>query len=406
MRRLGKWIGILLAVVVVVTAVITMVFMILHNKSNSCRHKGESRQLPAIYITTERDIPWKGKIPCRVAVVTNTDSTVWNGKVKFRGGVSSKYDKHSYSLKLKEPHSLCGLPENVNWIINASYIDKTLMRHKLCYDLFRQMGQYNLAPECAYALVRENGKPQGLYVVMQRLDERTLGLRKSDPAAVIYKEPRLFYHEEQFPKRESGENFHEQTYPEFEEVDKNSLMDDFRQFILHSSDADFYTHIGEWIDLQNLIDWHLFLQLVNGGDNVKKNFYLYKIDSSTPYRIALWDCDHSFGRDCDGEKNMLERMLEDRQNILLNRMLQSESYRQALKKRYWQLRQTGIFSYENIEEMMRQNDAYVRLGLNENTTLWPYDSENYYDSASYEEEYDLMLEFVKKSFERLDRLMK
>ena len=54
---------------------------------------------------------------------------------------------------------------------------------------------------------------------------------------------------------------------------------------------------------------------------------------------------------------------------------------------------------------MKENDPYVRLGLEENTRLWPYDSENYYDAATYDEEYALILEFVKRSIARLDALL-
>ena len=50
---------------------------------------------------------------------------------------------------------------------------------------------------------------------------------------------------------------------------------------------------------------HLLLYLSNGGDGITKNFYIYKMDEETPFRIALWDCDHSFGRDGDNETECL-----------------------------------------------------------------------------------------------------
>ena len=94
------------------------------------------------------------------------------------------------------------MPENRSWILNASYIDKTFMRHKLCYDLFNMMGDNDLAPRCAYALVRENNRPQGLYVVMQRLNKHVLKIDDSDPEAVIFKEPKLFYPDSKMPARD------------------------------------------------------------------------------------------------------------------------------------------------------------------------------------------------------------
>ena len=371
----------------------------------ACKRKPkiEELQLPVIHLFTDAVIPWDEHVSCEMAVVTGSDSVVWPGKVKCRGGVSSKFDKHSYSVKLAEKHSLCGLPSNRSWILNASYIDKTFMRHKLCYDLFNSMGDNDIAPECAFALVRVNHHPQGLYVVMQRLNKQVLGIDKSDPDAVIFKEPKLFYPDSKMPAIDPlDENYHGQSYPDFEKGDRSAIVDEFRDFIVKSSDETFYSHIGEWIDLQNLVDWHLFILFANSGDGVLKNFYLYKKDAKTPFRIALWDCDHSFGRDGDNEKNMLEVLPDERRNILIDRMMKSDEYVQKLKNRYAELRRSGIFSYENIERMMRENDPYVRAGLKENLQLWPFDSENYFDAATYDEEYNLILEFVKLNIERLD----
>lgn len=373
----------------------------------ACGRKQEVKlvQLPVIHVTTDDEILWEERIPCVMSVVCDGDSVAWNGKVKYRGGVSSKFSKHSYSVKLKEAQSLCGMPANRSWILNASYIDKTFMRHKLCYDLFNAMGDNDLAPQCAYAMVRENGQPQGLYVVMQRLNKQVLGIDDGDPEAVIFKEPKLFYPDGKIPAKDPlDENYHGQSFPDFEKGDRSAVIDEFRRFIVNSPDAEFYAHIGEWMDIEDLIDWHLFILFTNSGDGVLKNFYLYKKDAGTPFRVALWDCDHSLGRDGDNEKNMLEHLPDERRNILIDRMMKSDEYVQKLKNRYVELRQSGIFSYENIERMMQENDTYVRLGLEENTRLWPYDSENYYDAATYDEEYALILEFVKRSLQRLDTL--
>lgn len=384
-------------------------FLTLVVLGSACKRKPEtakSLSLPIIHIVTDSEIQWDDRIPCSMAVVDGADSVVWDGKVKFRGGVSSKFGKHSYSVKLSQAQSLCGMPANRSWILNANYIDKTFMRHKICYDLFNQMGDHDIAPKCAYALLRENGNPKGLYVVMERLNKHVLEIDDSDPEALIFKEPKLFYPDNKMPERSLfDENYQEQTYPDFEYGDRSGIIDEFRNFIVKSSDEEFYSKIGEWIDIQNLIDWHLFILFTNNGDGVLKNFYLYKKDASTPFRIAIWDCDHSFGRDGDNEKNMLKHLPEERRNILINRMMKSDDYIQSLQSRYAELRQSGIFSYENIEKMMKENDVYVRAGLEENTRLWPYDSDNYYDAATYDEEYALILEFVKKNLARLDKII-
>lgn len=368
-------------------------------------NKKDNYKISAIFLKTNGDIRWDNYSPCVVGLYNNFDTLSFDGKIKCRGGISSKYYKHSYSLKFVEPHSVCGLPSNKSWILNASYIDKTFMRHKICYDLFRMMGDYNAAPQCSYALVYENSKPLGLYVVMQRLNKRVLKVSTIDSCAVIFKEPKIFYPDSLLPKRESiSQNYHDQTYPNFSDTtDYSFVMDDFRNFIINSSDEEFDEKIGQWVDLRNIVDWHLLLLFTNGGDGVLKNFYFYKTDSKTPFRVALWDCDHSLGRDGDNELNMLKHSAKCERNILLYRLMKNPNYRNALRKRYQQLRENGIFSYKTIEKMVKENDTSIKKGIVENERLWPSDGDFYQDDNNYEQEKELLLHFVTISIEKLDK---
>ena len=101
---------------------------------------------------------------------------------------------------------------------------------------------------------------------------------------------------------------------------------------------------------------------------------------------------------------MLERIVQPQSNILLERLLKMPSYQEALAERYGQLRENGVFSYENIQKMVQDNDRLVRLGIQENIRLWPYNSPNYFDSNSYDEEVKLLLQYVPLSLQRLDEM--
>lgn len=61
--------------------------------------------------------------------------------------MSGKYCKHSYTIELTGNFRPANLPADDDWTLNASYIDKIFMRHKLSYGLFRQMGRYDIAPQ-------------------------------------------------------------------------------------------------------------------------------------------------------------------------------------------------------------------------------------------------------------------
>ena len=356
-------------------------------------------------IKSDSDIKWDDRTGCYIYYITDCDTTCWSGDIKFRGGISSKYPKHSYSLKLDKENSVCDLPKGKSWILNASYIDKTFMRHKLCYDIFRNMGDYNIAPQCAYTIVNDNGNPQGLYVVMQRLNKRVLQIDDSDDNALIFKDPKVFFVDSVMPKKiYPNENFNEQTYPDFEKSgDKSEILDEFHNFILESADEDFKTKINDWIDLKNVVDWHLLILFTNNSDGVRKNFYLYKKDSETPFRVAIWDCDHGLGRDGDNELNMLKRLTDDYRNILFNRLLGMPWYQEMLSVRWKQLRDSGIISYKTIKKMIGENDKFVRKGLPENLSKWSFDGDFYYDDNNYEQEKALILDFVKLSLDTMDK---
>lgn len=96
-------------------------------------------------------------------------------------------------MEFESKLSFGNIPADDDWVLNANYIDKTFMRHKISYDLFRQMGELNSAPRCSYLNLAANYKPKGLYVAMQEVNAAMLGLVKSDSMAMIFKDPPVYF---------------------------------------------------------------------------------------------------------------------------------------------------------------------------------------------------------------------
>ena len=107
----------------------------------SCREE----KTPTLNIKKDGAIGWKEKEQCKIVYLDSEKNDELIGKIKCRGGISKKYYKHSFSLELKDKYSFSELPYDDDWIINANYIDKTFMRHKISYDLFREMNSENIA---------------------------------------------------------------------------------------------------------------------------------------------------------------------------------------------------------------------------------------------------------------------
>lgn len=362
----------------------------------------EREALPDFYLNTSHPLNWEEKQPCTLSFVEDNDSLVLPGKFKLRGGSSSQYYKHSFALELKDKYKPAGLPKDDDWILNATYIDKTFMRHKISYDLFREMGGNNVASECAYVNLHLNGAYEGLYVLMEEINGGMVKLDKGDSAAVIYKDPPIFFGNPPTQVEDSN-NVYQQKYPKIYIHDKSAYLESFKNFLINSTDTEFDEKIADWVDLENVIDWHLLLLYSNNGDGILKNFYLYKKNAETPFRIAIWDYDHSFGRDGDNELNMMSSPLNCNRSILFKKLNERPEYRKALSDRYWQLREKGIFGLPHFKELVAENHQKIKGHIAANAKKWPLNADWYYDDNSYEQELELMYEFLELRIPQLDK---
>ena len=366
--------------------------------------KDEKSKITSIYIDHKEQLNWKYKDSCSITISNDQDSLLFSALGKYRGGFSSRYFKHSFSVKLERAYPLLGLPSDEDWVFNANYIDKTFQRHKLSYDLFRMMSPENKASRSAYFRLIQNQKAQGLYVLMEKINAQFLGLDLSDSLAMLFKDPPLFYLDTLAPLKER-ENYYEQKYPKFEDRRMDHKMQELKSFLFESSDSLFYSDISKHFDLESVIDWHLILLLSNNGDGIMKNFYLYKLNSREAFRFAIWDYDHSYGREGDYEYNMLSRELNCRRSILIDRLFRIPEfkYEEKLADRYHELRSMDVFSLSGIEQMMEENEKTLLPYLEENQTLWPDSSKWYHDQNDYYREVSLMREYFLLRFSQLDK---
>lgn len=366
------------------------------SKNNPVSKEAKISQLS---IEVTQQIPTNEKVPMLLQENEATEKLV--GSIERRGGFSIGFPKHSYEIDLNEDVPLANLPADDDWILNANYIDKTFLRHVLSYELFREMNKNNEASESSYVELALNGDYVGLYVLMEKLDKSSLKIDDEDDAGVIFKEPHLFRatYDGVVPQR--ADNFHQQTYPKIEEQDKTAFIEETRNFILTSDDANFETQISSVFDLENLIDWHLLLLISNNSDGILKNFYLYKIDAETPIRIAPWDYDHSFGRDGDNELNLNERPLNIERSILFARLLQFDWYKDQLKARWKVLNERNILSEDGLKKSVRDRSDFIKTVALRNFELWSLNSTWYYDANGFEEEVNIMLQFIALRHERL-----
>lgn len=160
----------------------------------------QSSNLPIIKINTSGQlIVDDPKITANMKIIDNgpgirnylTDTVYqYNGfiGIEIRGSSSQSFPKKSYGLETRDSlgenldTSLFGMPSESDWILNANYTDKTLMRNVLSYELARSMGHY--ASRIQYCELFINGVYKGVYIFMEKIkrDNGRVDIAKITPS--------------------------------------------------------------------------------------------------------------------------------------------------------------------------------------------------------------------------------
>ncbi len=159
-----------------------------------------SSNLPIIIINTNGlSIPYDNpRIVAEMGIIYNgqgernniSDSlNNYSGKIsiEIRGASSSGWSKKSYGIETQNDDgsnnnvSLLGMPEENDWILYASYYDRSFLRNVLTFKLANDMGWY--ASRTRYCELVLNGEYQGIYVLMEKIkrDKNRVDISKLNP---------------------------------------------------------------------------------------------------------------------------------------------------------------------------------------------------------------------------------
>ena len=330
------------------------------------------------------------------------------GMVRIHGATSQAYAKKSLAVTLDAPARLLEMREHAHWILNAAYIDRSLMRHKLSYDLFRSLSSSNatrFAAASRFVEVYLNGAYNGAYLLMERVDRELLELRayKSNELshACIYK---AVDHAANFGA--PGHAGFEQREPEPAARAYWRPLDQLNRFVSSAPDGQFFdsaTGIVSRLDLDNAIDFHLVVLLTSNMDGITKNFILGRngavAGAPRPrFFFAPWDYDGTFGRNWDATPVAPDAWLS---NHLFDRLMTDRLYRERFAARWKQLR-GNEFSAKTIQDMIDANARTLGDAARRNARRWPT-AGNYPDKLSFAEDIAQMKSWIAARLKWLDK---
>jgi len=356
-------------------------------------------QISTISIHTDETILDEPKVP-GTFIYIGFDGNIISSNIgiEIRGGFSQSFSKKTYDIEFWNDPSgeetidvqFGDLREDDDWVLDAMFNEplriNSYMAHKLWLDM-NQLYYQNDEPKAKsgadvmYTKVTINDEYQGIYLLSEQVDRFQMKLKKNINSQIkgeLYKgydsdDAVFFNNPDETPNNNSMTwSGYEYRYPT--DVIDWSNVAELVNFVANSTDADFEQEISNRFDIDNLMDYFIFLNLTRMLDNRGKNIYLCRYDVDEPYFLAPWDLDGSWGLLWNGTNDTdTEDILSNR---LFNRLIDTNvnGYRQNISDRWNELR-NSIISDNELESKI--NEAHQFLLANDiyalESEVWDYE---------------------------------
>lgn len=253
----------------------------------------------------------------------------WPAWIGYRGRFSRLFAKPSYDLWFGPERPFGG---HTALHLNAAYQDPSLLRSCLALRLFSDLQVPT--PGAWHARLVVNGRPHGLYTVIESLNAAWLGRQGADQQAIYYSvggdgNLSLIGRRSRRPKPHPAQGF-EKCYPESNDF---SDLEAFLHQVAEPDDDAFASAVAATVDVEACLRWLSGLVFLSHTDGFVQNFALVRLADGL-WRLSPWDCDGTFGRCPDGAPLPADEVPIDGHgdNYLMARLLRS-----PWRRRYWEL---------------------------------------------------------------------
>lgn len=376
-----------------------------------------SSNLPIIKINTHNQaIPDDPKIAADFTVIDNgigqrnySNDSVYayhgNIGIELRGSSSGSAPKKSYGFETWDnanneiDTSLLGMPAESDWILSASYYDKSLMRNVLAYHLANQGGQY--ASRTRYCEVILNGQYQGIYILMEKIkrDDNRVDIAKLDDddttganltGGYILKIDKFTgsggqgWYSNYPPANPSGDAiFFQYEYPKGDEILPQQqtyiqkYVDSFETALFGSGFQDPDTGFRKYFSEKSLIDYMFINEMSKNVDGYRLSTYFYK-DKNEKLRIGpAWDFDIAWFNANYCNAYTVNGWAYDLNYVCAGnavpawweRLRQDTLFNQHIYCRWSYLRST-VFSNDSLFAFIDSTANYIDEAQQRNFTIW------------------------------------
>lgn len=308
--------------------------------------------------------------------------------MKIRGESSRCWAKRQYSFETwgeaeleDKSVSLLGLPSDSDWVLNAPFSDKTLLRNVLSFKWFNDIGQYAPRTRLVEVFFNDNNgitsssDYRGVYVLMEKIKvgKDRVDIAKMDSGDMA--EPDITGGYVLRHDKNNGQeifyttanmigDFQYYDPDEFEltSTQKNWIrnwLNEFESVLNSSSSNDPIRGYAKYVDVDEFIKYDLLLEIQKNADGHKLSLYMHKDRNGKLAMGPMWDCNLAYGNTWmpgwgfpdyySMASTTNERWFNDGfRYAWYNRMLQDPDYMIRYADMWFSLRET-VISDESIQ---------------------------------------------------------
>lgn len=340
--------------------------------------------LPTVTIVTDGPIVNTPAVHGTITVDDHNGTViVMHAGFKIRGTSSQQYEKKSYRVELwfdetgmsMADTSFLGMRSDDDWNLEAMWAQPLRLRDKVANELWMEMYQLPYLENEPTALpgirmeyvdLYLNETYVGVYALTERMDRKQLGLRKYNGnirGLLVkgngYGAP-TFDSLAPYDNTLDTWNNYEWVYPnESDTIYDWSSLYNFTNFVMNATDNAFYSQYSTMFDVDNAVDYFLFINVLKAMDNMGRNLFVARYKKTSTFFYAPWDLDAIWGLGTDGQPGVNAEGLMS--NGFYNRLLDDCSdngFANKTRDRYNALRET-VLNTEHIMDLV--NEEYMFL---------------------------------------------
>jgi len=285
----------------------------------------KSSNLPIIVINTNNNatIVDDPKIDAHMGIISNTNgiNTItdafndYDGSIgiELHGNSTQNFPKKPYTLETRDGSgsnldvSLLGMPADNDWILLASYLDRSLMRDALAHYISESTGEWS--SHSRYCELIVNGEYMGVYLLMEKIKrtKNRLNISKLTSMDIVGENLTGGYIYEvtgftTYSVVPGDFGLHRIIhYPKEDEVTTEQLNyikdydDNFRNVMLSTTFNDVVNGYEKYINVNSFVDELIVQEAMRNSDAYGWSAYFHKDRSGKLDAGPAWDFDQSSG---------------------------------------------------------------------------------------------------------------